>query len=387
MVKESKFKIIYKSFEKFKKKLPLHEPLINKSDENILNHYLRKKMVSTASSTLISKFEKKLSKFTKSKYVVSTNTGTAAMQIALKSIDLKVGQEVLIPAINYIAAANSVLYCGAIPHFVDVDTKTLGVDDYKLKKYLDKYTYIKKNKLINKKTKRTIVALVPTHVFGNACRIDNLKKIAKKKKIYLIEDASEALGSFYKKKQLGTFGDIGIISFNGNKVITTGGGGAILTNNKNLFKKSLHLSKIARVKKKYWEFNYDMLGYNFRMPGLNAALGISQINKLSKILKIKKRIHLIYKNYFSHQRNLRLIEPVNEKPNFWLNSILIKDCKKNELQKIILGLEKKNIFTRPIWKSMNEIRYLSRYPKMNLENTNKIKNKILCLPSGVDILK
>lgn len=387
MSKQNNFDIIYKSFKNFKKKLPLHEPIIDKKDKSTLNFYLTKRMLSTASQVVIKKFENKLKSYTNSKYVIATNTGTAAIQIALKSIGIKPGDEVLIPGINYIATANSVIHTGGIPHFVDIELETFGIDPKRLDDYLKKISKIKNKQLVNKKSKRNIVAIVPTHVFGNACDIIGIKKIAKKYNLWLIEDASEALGSFFQKKQLGTFGDIGILSFNGNKVITTGGGGAILTNNKKISEKSLHLSKIARIQKKYWEFNYDMPGYNFRMPGINAALGISQLSKINKILRIKKNIHQVYKKYFFKIKNIDLIKPINEKPNFWLNAVIIKNIKKFELEKIILDLEKKKIFTRPLWKSMNKINYLSKFPKMKLINANKLEGKVLSLPSGADILK
>ena len=387
MPKNEIYNIVFKSFKNFKKQLSLHEPLINLSDIKNVEKVLSKKLVSTSAEKIISKFEKKLSKLTKAKYVVATNTGTSALHIALKAIKLKNNEEVLIPDINYIAAANSVIHCNGIPHFVDIDITNLGIDVKKLDIYLKKISIVRKNKLINKKSKNVIKAIIPTHIFGNACDIVNLKKISKKYKLILIEDSSESVGSFFKKKHLGTFGDIGVLSFNGNKIITTGGGGAILTNNPKLFNRSLHLSKISRVKKRYWEFNYNEPGFNFRMPALNAALGISQIDKLKTILSTKKKIYLEYKTYFKNIKSVKLLEPINKKSNYWLNVIQIEKSNEKLIDQIILKLHRKKIYVRPIWKQMHKINYLSKYPRMNLSNANYIKNKLLSLPSGVDILK
>ncbi len=387
MSKSEIFSVILNSFKNFKKQLSLHEPSIDTSDIKTVKNILFKKLVSTSAEKIINKFEKKISKLTKAKYVVATNTGTSALHIALKAIKLKNNEEVLIPDINYIAAANSVIHCGGIPHFVDINISNLGIDVKKLENYLKKITLVKKNKLINKKSKNVIKAIIPTHVFGNACDIINLKRISNKYKLFLIEDSSESLGSFFKNKHLGTFGDIGVLSFNGNKIITTGGGGAILTNNSNLFKRCLHLSKISRVKKRYWEFNYNEPGFNFRMPALNAALGISQIDKLKKILNKKKKIYLEYKKYFRNIKSIKLLEPINKKSNYWLNAIQIEKSDEKLIEKIILTLQKKRISVRPVWKQMHKINYLSKYPRMNLSNANYIKDKLLSLPSGVDIFK
>ncbi len=387
MSKSEIFSVILNSFKNFKKQLSLHEPSIDTSDIKTVKNILFKKLVSTSAEKIINKFEKKISKLTKAKYVVATNTGTSALHIALKAIKLKNNEEVLIPDINYIAAANSVIHCGGIPHFVDINISNLGIDVKKLENYLKKITLVKKNKLINKKSKNVIKAIIPTHVFGNACDIINLKRISNKYKLFLIEDSSESLGSFFKNKHLGTFGDIGVLSFNGNKIITTGGGGAILTNNSNLFKRCLHLSKISRVKKRYWEFNYNEPGFNFRMPALNAALGISQIDKLKKILNKKKKIYLEYRKYFRNIKSIKLLEPINKKSNYWLNAIQIEKSDEKLIEKIILTLQKKRISVRPVWKQMHKINYLSKYPRMNLSNANYIKDKLLSLPSGVDIFK
>ena len=232
------------------------------------------------------------------------------MHLALVALNIKKNEEVLMPSLNYIASANATLYCGAIPHFVDVDEESLGIDPIKLKKYLNEICIIKKEKCLNKKTKRPIRALICLHTFGYPAKILELKKICSSYNIKLIEDSAEALGSFFKKKHLGTFGDIGILSFNGNKIITTGSGGAVLTSNLRLAKKIDHLSKIAKKKHSY-KLDYDLLGYNYNMSNLNAALGLAQIKKINYFLKNKKKLH---KRYCKNSKRL----------NFWRYFQIIK---------------------------------------------------------------
>jgi perosamine synthetase len=368
-----------------KKKYLLHEPFLDKSDSTQINKCIYSTFVSSVSG-YTNIFEKELSKFTGSKYVVAMVTGTAAIEIALKSVGVKKDEEVLIPNANYIASANSTLQIGAIPHFIDIDKSNLGIDINKLSIYLKKITLIKNGKLINKKTKRIISAIMPTHIFGNTCDVLKLLNLTKKFKIKIIEDSSEALGSFYKNKHLGTFGKVGILSFNGNKIMTTGAGGALLTDDKKIFDKALHLSKISRKQNNYWEYDYSQLGHNYRMPGINAALGISQLKKVKKILKIKKKIYNIYTRAFKNSKNISLIkENKNCNSNNWLNSIYISGCNLKIRNRIINELNKKNIFVRPLWKLMHKISYLKKYPKMSISNSIIVEKSLISLPSSTNL--
>ena len=259
--------------------IKLHEPNLSFKDLIEVKKSIKNNYVSTIGN-VVKKFEKRLSTITKSKYVVATVSGSAALHTSVCALNIKKNEEILMPTLNYIASANAALLCNAIPHFIDIEKNTLGVDPVKLEKYLKKNAIIRNNTCYNKKTKRKIKAIIVLHTFGHPSKIDLIKKISKKYHLYLIEDAAEALGSKYKKKHLGTFGDIGILSFNGNKIITCGGGGAIITNSKLISKKALHLISNSKLNHK-WKYDYDQLGFNYRMPGINAALGVSQLMRLN----------------------------------------------------------------------------------------------------------
>ena len=218
--------------------------------------------------------------------------------LSLIALGLKKNQEVLLPTLNYIASANATRYLNAIPHFIDSEEKTLGVDAKKLELYLKKKTKMVNKNCINKNTGNIIKILIVTHIFGHPAEIEKLIKIAKRFNIKVIEDASECLGSFYKKKHLGVFGDIGVLSFNGNKIITSGNGGAIITNNMQYFKKINHISKIAK-KKHTWNYDYDEIGYNYKLSNINAALGYAQFKKLKRYISNKRLLFKVYEKYFS----------------------------------------------------------------------------------------
>ena len=367
------------------KKLILHSPFIKKDDLESVKKCLKSSYISTVSN-YTNLFEKKLKNFTKSNYVVSTINGTSALQVALDTCGIKKNEEVLIPNLNYIASSNATLYCHAIPHFVDVERKTLGIDIDKLKIYLNRISSKKNGKLYNIKTKKIISAIIPTHIFGNPCQIDRLIKLSKFYNLKVIEDASEALGTFYKKKHLGTFGDVGILSFNGNKIISTGGGGALLVKNKKNFQKALSLTKISRINNKSWNYDYNDIGYNYRLPGLNASLGISQINKINKILSLKKKINAKYKKFFKKNKYFELLhETQHTRSNHWLNTIFLFNSNLKLRDNVVSELNKRNIGVRPVWKLMHKIRHLSKFPKDDLRNSIMLEKGLINLPSSPEI--
>jgi perosamine synthetase len=364
----------------------LHSPIIEKNDILEVKKCLTSTFVSTHSN-FINKFEKKISLFTKSKYSIATINATSGLHIALKALDIKKNDEVLLGDLNYIAAANAILYVDATPHMIDINLDNLFIDINKLEKYLHVIAIFRKGKLINKKTKKTIKAIIATYIFGKGGNISELIKIAKKYNIKIIEDASEALGSYYKKKHLGTFGDIGVVSFNGNKIITTGGGGAILTNNFNLYNKCFNLCTISRKGKNIWEYDYTKLGYNYRLPGLNASLGLAQLSKIKRYLLKKNIIYNHYKKYFSSSEITLMKNKKNFNNNNWLNAVFIKDSNLNLIKKIIITAQKKKIMLRPVWKLMHKIEYLKKYPRMKLKNSLIAEKSIITLPSGVDVFQ
>lgn len=364
-----------------KQKHHLHEPLFFGNEVKYLKKTISTNLVSSV-GPFVNKFEDQITKFTKSKYTISTVNGTEALHLSLVACGVKNNDEVLVPTITFVGTANAIVYSGAVPHFVDSEFETLGIDPLKLEKYLEKIT-IKKGKFyFNKKTERKIKAIIPVHVFGNICQIDKILKIAKKYNLLVIEDAAEALGSFFKNKHAGTFGLVGCFSFNGNKIITTGGGGAIITNNKLLAKKIKHLSTTAKIDHR-WEYIHNAVGYNFRMPNLNAALGSAQIENLNKFLRSKRKLFLRYCKEFLKVSDVRLIKnPELSKSNNWLNTIFIKNSSIKKRNKVLSLAQKNQIFLRPVWKPLHQLKHFRSMPKMNLENAKKIYISCINLPSS-----
>ncbi len=379
---EKLIKYLVTQRKKLKKKhLPLHEPSLTKKDEIKVIEGMKSGFVSTAGKD-IQKFENKIKKIIKSKYVISTINGTSAIHIGLKSLGVQFNDEVLIPSISFVAPANAILYNGAIPHFIDSEPNHFGVDSKKLKQYLKKNTIIKNNLCINKKTKRIIRAIIVVHVFGHPANIVNIVSICKKFKIKVLEDAAEALGSLYKKKQVGTFGEIGVLSFNGNKIITTGVGGAIITNNKKLSQVSRHLTTTSKIKHK-WEFVHDQIGFNYRLANINASLGISQIDRLENLILKKKSLFKKFKQLIKHTKEIELLDqPKKCRSNFWLHTLVLKQASKNKKNKLLSKFHKNKILARPIWRPLHKLNFLKKYPKMNLKNADLIENKIINIPSS-----
>ena len=314
---------VYKNKNKYYK---IHHPILNNSDKRKLNQCIDSSYVSSVGN-MVDKFEFKLKKITKAKYVVCVVNGTAAIHIALKLIGVKNNDEVLLPSFNFVASSNACLYLNAVPIYFDSD-HSLGPDIFKLENFFKKQTKIKNNKCFNIKTKRYIKACVPTYSYGHAFNITKLLKICKKYKVKIVEDSSEALGSKYKNRHLGTFGDIGILSFNGNKIVTTGGGGAIITNNKYYANKARHITTTSKINSNYQTFHNE-IGYNYRLPNLNAALGLSQISRLNLIINKKRKL---YKSLFHALKKMKdyfeiFNEPRLGKSNYWIQLLVIK--KKN----------------------------------------------------------
>ena len=364
-----------------KRKHHLHEPLFYGNEIKYLKKTILTNLVSSV-GPFVKKFEDQIKKFTKSNYAISVVNGTEALHLSLVACGVENNDEVLVPTITFVGTANAIVYSGAIPHFVDSEFETLGIDPLKLEKYLEKIT-IKKGKFyFNKKTKRKIKAIMPVHVFGNICQIDKILKIAKKYNLVVIEDAAEALGSFFKNMHAGTFGLVGCFSFNGNKIMTTGGGGAIITNNKLLAKKIKHLSTTAKINHR-WEYIHDVVGYNFRMPNLNAALGSAQIENLNKFLRSKKKLFLRYSKEFLKVNDVRLIKnPELSKSNNWLNTIFIKNSSIKKRNKVLSFGQKNQIFLRPVWKPLHTLKHLNKMPRMNLDSAIKIYESCINLPSS-----
>lgn len=368
-----------------KENIYLHEPHFTGKENNYLNDCINSTFVSSVGK-FVDKFENDLANYTGSKYVIAVVNGTSALHISLIVSGVKPQDEVIVPAISFVATANAVKYCGATPHFVDIEKKTLGMDPISLKEWLNKVSVIKNGLCINKKTNNIIRAIVPMHTFGHPCRIEEIKKIANEFSLILIEDAAESLGSFYKSKHTGTFGKLGTLSFNGNKIITTGGGGAILTNSKILAKKAKHLTTTAKVPHK-WEYVHDLVGYNYRLPNLNAALGCAQLESLNKFINLKRKLTEVYKKVFEKFENIDLfLEPKNSFSNYWLQSIILNNKIKNQRNEILNDLNSLNIMCRPIWKPLHKLIPYKNCPRSSLPNVNELEKKIINLPSSSTII-
>ena len=363
----------------------LHEPSMGKKETNYVTETIKNNFVSTK-GIYVQKFEKKIKNYTKANHVTSTINGTQAIFIALKALGIKQNEEVLVPALTFVGTVNAISYLGAEPHFIDSNIKDFGIDCRKLENYLKKIVIFKKNKSINKKTGRAIRAIIPVHVFGHPCDIEFILRLAKKYKLKIVEDAAECLGSFYKNKHLGTFGDAGCLSFNGNKIITTGGGGAVLSKNKNLNKKIRHLISTAKVQHK-WEYIHNEVGYNLRLPSLNAALGLAQISKINFFLNQKRKLFLKYNNIFDKIGGVKLFkENKFSKSNYWLQTIIL-DYKNIHLKnKLLKSGYSRKIFMRPAWKLISELNPYKNKQKMNLNGARDIYKRVINLPSSQKLM-
>ena len=379
--------LIVKSIRKVIGKGPhqLHEPLFSGKEIKYLKNTINQNSVSSAGQ-YVNKFEKKIKDYTKAKFAIAVVNGTQAIYISLKACGVKKDEEVLVPALTFVGTVNAISYLGAKPHFVDSQIKNFGIDCPKLENYLNKITIFRGGKYLNKLTGKVIKAIIPVHVFGHPCNIQSIIKIAKKFNLMVIEDAAEALGSFYKKKHLGTFGDTGCISFNGNKIITTGGGGMVVTNNKTLAKKIKHLTTTAKIKHK-WEYIHDEIGYNFRMPNLNAALGLAQFEKIHIFLRAKRALFKKYFNVFNKMKGVSLYkESSNANSNYWLQALILNKNDVNLKNKILKESHKKLIYTRPVWRLISELKPYKKNQKMNLSGAKEIYNKTINLPSSQSLV-
>ena len=364
----------------------LHEPLIDNDDVVSVINNLKSGFVSSVGED-IKKFENLLCKLTEAKYAIAIVNGTSAIHISLLASGIKENEEVLVPSLTFVGSANAISYIGAIPHFVDSEQTFFGIDFEKLDKYLQKTTNIVNNVCINKNTNRKISAIMPVHVFGMIGNMKRLAEIAKKYKLIVIEDAAEALGSFKNNKHAGLFGNCGCLSFNGNKIITTGGGGAVITNNKNLADKIRHLSTTSKVKNGY-KFLHDGLGFNYRMPAINAALGISQLNKIDYLLKLKRKLHYRYLHNFRNLKNIEFLTTDNHVSfNNWLNSIILKETEIVFKDFIISELNKKGYECRPVWELLHSLNHFKDCPCMELSNAIRIYSTVINIPSSAQLSK
>lgn len=359
--------------------VPIHEPTFNEREVDYVTDCIRTGWVSSVGK-YVDRFEKELADYTGVRRAVAVVNGTAALQIALKIAGVKEGDEVLIPSLTFIATANAVTYLQAVPHFVDVSEKTLGLDPVKLEKYLNEIAERKGNLLVNKQTGNVIRAVVPMHTFGHLVDIEELLAVCEQYHLILVEDAAESLGSTYKGKHAGSFGLVSAVSFNGNKIITTGGGGAILTNNEELADYAKHITTTAKVPHHY-EYEHDEIGYNYRMPNINAALGCAQLEKMDTFLVQKRALTDNYVELFKDVKGITVFtENEQTNSNYWLQTLMIDPTIHNR-RELLTYLNETGIMSRPIWTPLHELQPYKNCPKSDLTTTMYLKERIINIPS------
>ena len=368
-----------KQIFKTKEFIPLHEPRFTGNEKKYLNDCIDSTFVSSIGK-YVDTFEKEFAKVVGSKYAIAAVNGTAALHISLILADVKKDDEIITQPLTFIATCNAISYIGAKPIFVDVDLDTMGLSPESLKNFLETNCEIIENKCINKTTCKTIKACVPMHTFGHSCKIDEIKGICDDWCIALVEDAAESLGSMYKNKHTGTFGKVGAFSFNGNKIITSGGGGVIVTDDGALAKRAKHITTTAKIPHPY-EYVHDEIGYNYRMPNLNAALLVAQLEQLEKFLTSKRELANIYEDFFKLQDIKFIKEPRDSKSNYWLQAILLNNKKQRD--EFLDFTNKNGVMTRPIWRLCNQLEMFKDCQSTDLNNAKFLEERIVNIPSSV----
>jgi perosamine synthetase len=364
----------------------LHEPEFIGNELENLRYCIESNYVSSVGG-FVQEFEQLICKFTGSKYAIAVVNGTSALQVALIVAGINPNDEVLVPTLSFIATANAVSYCGAIPHFVDVDETSLGIDCEKLVDYLTEIASVKDGYCINKKTGRVIRALVPMHTFGHPSDLTQLVNISEKFNLELVEDAAESLGSTYKGRHTGTFGKLAALSFNGNKIITTGGGGAILTSSKELALKARHITTTARIAHK-WEFIHDEVGFNFRMPNLNAAVGCAQFESIESKIERKRFLFQAYSLAINPIPGINVYsEPNESRSNYWLQTLILEKGFEKFRDSIIELTNKQGITTRPAWNLLNSATPYRNSPSMPTPCAESLVKRIINVPSSPNLFK
>jgi aminotransferase in exopolysaccharide biosynthesis len=360
--------------------IPLHEPRFVGNERKYVLDCIDSTFVSSVGK-YVDDFEKQLAKYTNAKYAVACVNGTAALHMALIVAGVEQNNLVITQPLSFIATCNAISYIKASPLFIDVDMATMGLSPIKLQDYLNEFAVIDaQGNCIHKVTMQKISACVPMHTFGHPCKIDEIAKICNEYNIVLIEDAAESIGSYYKEKHTGTFGKLAAFSFNGNKTITSGGGGAIITNDEALAKKAKYLTTQAKVPHK-WDFVHDEIGYNYRLPNLNAAFLCAQMEQLNLFVENKRELAELYKQFFKNSEVIFFEESENSKSNYWLNTVLFKD--KETRDKFLEYSNSNGVMTRPAWALMTRLVMFKDCLRGNLNNSLNLEDRIVNIPSSV----
>lgn len=372
------------TFQKKEEFIPLHDPRFIGNEKKYMIECIDSNFVSSVGE-FTGRFGKMCSEYTGAKFAVPVMNGTAALHISLLLAGVERGDEVISQALTFIATANAISYTGAYPVFLDVDKETMGLSPAAVKAWLEENAEMirlngtKEEKPINKKTGRRIAACVPMHTFGHPVKLDELKEVLDKYNIPLIEDAAESIGSFYKGKHTGIIGKFGVLSFNGNKTITTGGGGMILTNDEEAAILAKHITTQAKIPHP-WEFKHDMIGYNYRLTNIAAALGCAQMENIDYLLKLKRELAMKYMDYFKDSEFTFFTEPEGCRSNYWLNTILTKD--KEQRLELLDYTNRNGVMTRPIWELLNRLPMFAHCETDSLKNSEWLADRIVNIPSS-----
>lgn len=361
--------------------IPLHEPKFFGNEKAYVLDCIDSTYVSSVGK-YVDRFERMVADYTGAKYAIATVNGTAALHIALKLAGVNQGDEVITQALSFVATCNAISYCGAKPVFVDVDKDTLGMSPDSLRAFLSKEASLSSTGCINNTTGRRIAAVVPMHTFGHPCRINEIAKICEEFGIPLVEDAAESLGSYYEGKHTGTFGKFGAFSFNGNKTITTGGGGMLITDDEALAKRAKHITTTAKLPHAY-EFIHDEIGYNYRLPNINAALGCAQMEGLPRLLESKREVASAYAAFFSTLNMTFVLEPTQARSNYWLNALILEDKPARIL--FLQELNEAGVMSRPVWRLMNELAMFSDCQSSDLSNSKWLEERVVNIPSSARV--
>ncbi len=364
--------------------LALHEPEFSGNEKRYLNDCIDSTFVSSVGE-FVNRFERMLEEVTGSRHATACVNGTAALQVCLQLAGVRQNDEALMPALTFVATANSVVFSGAVPHFVDSETRTLGLGAEALARRLKEIGERTADGVRNTESGRRIAAVIPMHTFGHPVDVDGILAVAAEWNLPVVEDATESLGSLYRGRHTGTFGRLAALSFNGNKIITTGGGGAILTNDEQLARRAKHLTTTAKTEHR-WAFNHDQVGYNYRLPNLNAALGCAQLEQLDRLVESKRHLADRYRKAFDGVAGLQLFtEPPGARSNYWLNTLLLdKDCA-GQRDELLAALNDARVTARPAWTLLNRLPMYRDCPRGRLDVAEDLERRIVNVPSSAQL--
>ena len=363
----------------------LHEPRFKGKEQRYVQDCIESTYVSSAGA-YVDRFERELAAYTGARRAVAVVNGTAALQVALQLAGAQSNDEVIVPALTFVATANAVHYLGAIPHFADSNASTLGLDPLALREWLEFIAEPAGGGYRNRNTGRRLRAMVPMHTFGHPCHIEGLLAVANDYRLVMVEDAAESLGSFYHDQHTGTFGLLGTLSFNGNKIVTTGSGGAILTNNERLADQAKHLTTTAK-QPHGWEYVHNEIGYNFRMANLNAALGCAQLEQITEFIVSKRRLFACYQEAFADIQDVHLMEePTGCESNYWLQTLVLGESIVEKRDELLQVTNNNGLMTRPAWRLMHHLEPYKHCPRAPLKNVESLAQRLINIPSSAGLV-